>query len=220
MAGDPETAELARTFLAGGPRAPGALLALRPRLEAARVASSSPGKAEIERDVQRVLDRTESAEYESGFKYGQEASREEWAAYGRRAVRETLEQLAAHARGGGGDFVRGQVAGHEDTLAKIDRESARGATQRGYVSFAPLAERPTEVQVDTSVYRGHHGAEPRGRADWTFVLGKIRYELSGDPALYRPADARGVASLPYGKAKEYAIAEAKRRGVAIVGVAP
>src|SRR5262249_40596080 len=65
----------------------------------------------IEEDVQRVVEQagrpSESPEYESGFKYGQEASREEWAAYGRKTVRETLEQLSSHARTGGGDFVRG-----------------------------------------------------------------------------------------------------------------
>lgn len=142
------------------------------------------------------------------------------ASYGRRTAQETLEQLAAHARTGGGDFVQGQVAGYQDALARIGREPVGGMAQQGRVSFVPLAARPTEVQVDTSVYRGYHGAEPRGRANWTFVIGKIRQEFSDEPALYRPADQHGVSTLPYSKAVKYAVAEAKRRGASVVGIAP
>jgi hypothetical protein len=178
---------------------------------------------EIEREVQRVLGRTEgkSAEYESGLRYGQEASREEWASYGRKTVRETLDQLEAYARSGGGDFVQGQVAGYRDTLAGLNRWST-GDAQAGRVSFASpgTSTGSKEVRVDTSFYRGYHGAGPRGRGDWAFMIGKVKYELSDDPALYRPASARGVSELPYGKAREYAVAEARRRGASVVGLAP
>lgn len=188
----------------------------------ARLGSAAGPSARLEQEVQGVLDQSggESAEYESGFRFGQESSREEWAAYGRKTVRETLEQLAAHARSGVGDFVRGQVAGYQDTLAALDRGSTSSSMQRGYVSFAPPGGRPTEVRVDTSVYRGYHGVEPRGRGDWTFAIGKVKYEFSDDPAIYRPASARGLPALAYGKAKEHAVAEARRRGTSVVGLAP
>lgn len=80
--------------------------------------------------------------------------------------------------------------------------------------------RRPDVKVDTSSYRGSHGAEPRGRANWTFVIGKRTYSTSDDPAIYRPAQARGVASLSYAEARKHAVAEAVRRGVSLVGVAP
>jgi len=85
--------------------------------------------------------------------------------------------------------------------------------------------RGTGVEVDTSFYRRNHGAEPRGSGNWTFVIGKREYAYSDDPALYRPAVSRGVykgghPSMPFAKAKEHAISEAKRRGATIIGVGP
>ena len=112
------------------------------------------------------------------------------------------------------------------TSAQLDREIAEAIsdTRRGHVRASAHATR-RQVEVDTSVYRRYHGAEPRGASNWTFVIGKREYEHSDDPALYRPAVARGVykggrPSMSFAKAKEHAIAEAKRRGASIIGVGP
>ena len=78
-----------------------------------------------------------------------------------------------------------------------------------------------EPKIDASVYRRYHGAEPRGFGRWTFVMGKTAYEHTDDPALYRPFGMKGgVEGLTYHRAKAHAIAEGKRRGVAIIGVSP
>lgn len=152
-----------------------------------------------------------SADWREGFKFGEEAAQEEFANYGRASVRATLDQLRAFARR---DFDLGQVAGYERVL---EPPFATYSVER-----EPLPK-GTKIEIDTSSYRRNHGSEPRGFANWTFVIGKRDYDRSDDPALYRPAQERGAhkggtVGLPYGKAKEYAIAEAKRRGMFVVGV--
>lgn len=154
---------------------------------------------------------SKSADWHDGFKFGKEAAQEEFANYGRASVRATLDQLRAFARR---DFDLGQVAGYEQVL------EPPFATY--HVARDPLPK-SSKVEVDTSAYRRNHGSEPKGFANWTFVIGKLDYDRSDDPALYRPAQERGahqkgVIGLPYSKAKELAIAEAKRRGMLIVGV--
>ncbi len=153
-----------------------------------------------------------SADWQDGYKFGKEAAHEEFVNYGRATVRATLDQLRAYARR---DFDLGQVAGYEHVL---EPPFATYSDPR-----APLP-RGAKIEIDTSSYRRNHGSEPKGFGDWTFVIGKRDYDRSDDPAIYRPAQERGarksgVTGLPYSKAKEYAIAEAKRRRMLVVGVA-
>jgi hypothetical protein len=154
---------------------------------------------------------TPSAEWQDGFKFGAEAAREEFANYGRASVRATLDQLRAFASR---DFDLGQVAGYEHAL-----EPPFAAYS---IAGAPLPK-GTKIKVDTSAYQMNHGSPPKGFANWTFIIGKRSYDRSDDPAIYRPAQERGaqkggVVGLPYNKAKEYAVAEAKRRSKLVVGV--
>lgn len=106
---------------------------------------------------------------------------------------------------------------------RFELSELRAPKRGGRSSHA--TRRGAGVEVDTSVYRRYHGAEPRGFGDWAFVIGKREFEYSDDPALYRPAQARGAhkggrPGLSFANAKTHAIAEAKRRGATIVGVAP
>ena len=152
-----------------------------------------------------------SAEYQDGFKFGAEAAHEEFANYGRTSVRSTLDQLKAFARR---DFDLGQVAGYENVL------------EPPFATYTVGTSLPkgSKIEVDTSAYQMNHGSPPKGFANWTFLIGKRSYDRSNDPAIYKPAQERGahkggLVGLPYSKAKEYAIAEAKRRGMLVVGVA-
>ena len=112
------------------------------------------------------------------------------------------------------------------TPAQLNREIAEALSDTRRVrSGASAHATRRQVEIDTSVYRRYHGAEPRGASNWTFVIGKREYAHSDDPALYRPAVSRGVykggqPSMSFAKAKEHAIAEAKRRGATIIGVGP
>ena len=78
-----------------------------------------------------------------------------------------------------------------------------------------------QVKIDTSVYRRSHGAEPRGRGSWAFTMGATDYQFVDQK------DAQGrklvwfaPSSSLFGEAKKLAIAEAKARGVTIIGVCP
>lgn len=110
------------------------------------------------------------------------------------------------------------------TKAQLDREIAEALASRG---LGPLHlgeelerfKRGGAVEVDTSWYRRMHGAEPRGRGNWVFVIGKRSYEHSDDRALYRPAQGH-PGGIPYASAKKHAIAEAKRRHLSLVVVSP
>ena len=91
------------------------------------------------------------------------------------------------------------------------------------VSHATRRQAP--IKLDTSVYRRLHGAEPRGSGNWTFVIGKREYAYNDDPAIYRPAESQGThktghPEMSFARACDLAIAEARRRGAVIVGVAP
>jgi len=82
----------------------------------------------------------------------------------------------------------------------------------------------TKVVVCTSVYRRNHGAEPRGRGSWAFVMGAENYtncderDAEGRLVLFWPRDASGSSSMLFAAARKLAIAEAKRRGVMLVAV--
>jgi hypothetical protein len=88
------------------------------------------------------------------------------------------------------------------TKSQLDAEIAQGLAEFGKRAEVYWGDR--EIKVDDTAYRrAHGGAAPRGRGDWTFVIGTRRYQ---------PGAARGAKGLPYAKAKGYAIAEAKRHG--------
>lgn len=77
------------------------------------------------------------------------------------------------------------------------------------------------IKIDSSVYRRTHGAEPRGRGSWAFVMGATDYEfVDQKDAQGRPLVWFAPASLTFSEAKKAAIAEAKNRGVTVVGVGP
>ena len=180
-------------------------------------------KRELAREVDEFLAPSgakaeKSKEWSDGFKFGSEAARDEWSRYGRADVKVTLDQLRAYARN---DFDLGQVAGYENVLnGQTERvtELAGKIELLGKILAARRPKRGGDVEVDASLYRRYHGVEPRGRADWTFVIGKLDQGGKDDPALYRPARDRGAADLPYSKARDFAIAEARRRGASLVGV--
>lgn len=84
------------------------------------------------------------------------------------------------------------------------------------------------VEVSTRTYRSTHGAEPRGAGHWGFIMGKLDYDFvdeldsKGRPVIYFPAAPSGMAStnMPFAMAKKFAVAEAQRRGLRLVSVAP
>jgi len=143
--------------------------------------------------------------------------------FGRYARRmgQTRAQALVNARTEG--FAEYQLGAVEDGW----HAERSDTTQGGFPSAdsAHATRRRSQIELDTSVYRRLHGAEPRGSGNWTFVIGKREYEYNDDPAIYRPAEAgplRGGITRPmsFGRARELAMAEAKRRGAVIVGVAP
>lgn len=91
-----------------------------------------------------------------------------------------------------------------------------------------MKSRRTSVEVSTDTYRWSHGADPRGRGRWGFIMGKLDYDFAdevdekGRLVVYYPTAPSGMASadLPFAMAKKFAIAEAQRRGVVLVSVAP
>ncbi len=160
----------------------------------------------------------QSKEYKEGLEVATKAAEDELLHYGRSTVEASLDQVRAAARSTRNDFFAGQVAGYELVLSPAFSQYIRAAGA-GHRLVGP-------VKVDTSAYRRTHGAEPRGFGNWTFSIGRLSCDRDDDPAIYRPAEARGarkggLVGLPYSKAREYAVAEAKRRGInGIVGVCP
>jgi hypothetical protein len=145
--------------------------------------------------------------------------RDEARMFGRyaRRMEQTKAQALANARAEG--FAAHQLGTVEEGWEAEGLDTIHG----GFAGSSHATQR--QVELDTGVYRRTHGAEPRGTANWTFVIGKREYAYSDDSALYQPAESRGVykkgrPEMPFARAKEYAIAEAKRRGATIVGVAP
>jgi len=96
------------------------------------------------------------------------------------------------------------------TKSQLDAEIAQGLAEFGKRAEVYWGDR--KIKVDDTAYRlAHGGDEPRGRGDWAFVIGARRYQ---------PGTARGAKGLPYAKAKDYAIAEAKRHGELSVTLEP
>jgi hypothetical protein len=112
-------------------------------------------------------------------------------------------------------------SGHPITREELERHRGLG----GLGGSSHATRRVAGVEVDTSAYRRSHGSEPRGSGNWKFVIGAREYGYGDASDLYRPAESRGAykagrPQLSFAKAKAYAIAEAKRRGATLVGVAP
>ncbi len=84
------------------------------------------------------------------------------------------------------------------------------------------------IEVSTRTYVMSHGAAPRGRGHWAFVMGKLDYEFcdevdsKGRSVVFYPTVPSGMSSgnMPFAMAKKLAIAEAHRRGLRLVAVAP
>lgn len=78
----------------------------------------------------------------------------------------------------------------------------------------------TSVTLSTRVYTNNHGAEPRGRGSWCFVMGAADFNFSDDPRLFWARDEHGSMSMTFAAARKLALVEAAKRGVTFVGVAP
>lgn len=172
--------------------------------------------AELQREIDFALATDgKSSEWVDGFKLGEGDAFREIVAFGRKSVEATLDQLKSIARNGS-EFALGQLAGCKYVLAPsfstYEVESGRSAS-KGMPAVA--RGKVVKVSVDTSSYRKYRGSEPRGRGSWCFVIGKLEYEYSDDPAVYRTP-----SGMSYAKARDLAVAEAKRRGASIVGVGP
>ena len=77
------------------------------------------------------------------------------------------------------------------------------------------------VVVDATIYRQCHGASPRGVGNWSFVMGQLGYDRVDEvDDEGRKVVWSAPSQLTFGEAKKLAVAEAVRRGVALVGVAP
>lgn len=75
------------------------------------------------------------------------------------------------------------------------------------------------VTLSTRIYRSNHGAMPRGRGNWAFVMGKEDYVTVDE----RDAAGRLVVwwapnQFTFADAARLARAEAKMRGCSLVGV--
>jgi len=143
--------------------------------------------------------------------------------FGRYARRmgQTKAQALVNARTEG--FADYQLAAVEDGWHAERSDTIHGGLPSADSSHA--TRRRPQVELDTSVYRRLHGAEPRGSGNWTFVIGKREYAFNDDPAIYRPAESQGsyragYPEMSFARARELALAEARRRGAVIVGVAP
>lgn len=151
------------------------------------------------------------------IKYDRDDARE-FGVYAYR-MEQTKAQAQANAR------AQGFAAHLLDAVEAGWDAERRDTIHGGFVGSSHATRRRADVEVDTSAYRRTHGAEPRGSGNWKFVIGAREYAYGDESDLYRPAESRGAykagrPQLSFAKAKEYAIAEAKRRGATIVGVGP
>lgn len=97
---------------------------------------------------------------------------------------------------------------------------ARCAELLGFDVTAPTTPLAAVV-VDSNDYEMEYGHKPRGRGAWGFVFGKRDRDAEMNDVWFAGAsetNKMGRASLTYGEAKRLAVAEAKRRGVSLVGV--
>jgi hypothetical protein len=190
----------------------------------------------IDREIEQIVDQAEGARPSGividGYQ-GKIALEDATAA----EIREEMDRRVIEFRSSGGVPVRRMIAAREiRDLAEVkpqlwDRIPASVRDQILQIAYqVKRAERKMRgasgtraeaVRVDTSIYRRYHGSDPRGKGDWLFAIGKVDVDLGPeDPAWYRPARTHAVSALPFAKARDYAVAEAKRRGETIVGVSP
>lgn len=134
-----------------------------------------------------------------------------------RRMEQTRAQALVNARTEG--FAEHQLGAVEEGWHAERSDTIHGGFPSADSSHATRRRAP--IKLDTSVYRRLHGAEPRGSGNWTFVIGKREYAYNDDPAIYRPAESQaGYPEMSFARARDLAIAEARRRGAVIVGVAP
>lgn len=77
------------------------------------------------------------------------------------------------------------------------------------------------MKVDTTTFVREHGHAPRGRGGWIFIMGAIDFErIDETDRAGRPLLWHAPGGLTFSEAKKLAAAEAKSRGVKLVGVAP
>ena len=134
-----------------------------------------------------------------------------------RRMEQTRAQALVNARTEG--FAEHQLGAVEEGWHAERSDTIHGGFPSADSSHATRRQAP--IKLDTSVYRRLHGAEPRGSGNWTFVIGKREYAYNDDPAIYRPAESQaGYPEMSFARARDLAIAEARRRGAVIVGVAP
>lgn len=122
-----------------------------------------------------------------------------------------------------GDFLAANAEMPAGDLAEIVEAISGSEVYRGGGGAAPSFElrRASSIRIDDSAYRSSHGAAPRGRGSWAFVMGKSDYSFVDE----KDAQGRAVVwfapgALLFGQAKKLALAEARSRGVSLIGVAP
>lgn len=116
-------------------------------------------------------------------------------------------------------FRREGLVNDEEKLWK----ATQAADAKKKSEVAAWKERP--ISVDVGEYERSHGAKPRGRGSWMFVFAATHEQLEAKMAspnylehVWTAKDAHGVASMTYSDAVRIAKAEAKRRGLAWIGV--
>lgn len=138
-----------------------------------------------------------------------------------RRMEQTRAQALVNARTQG--FAEHQLGAVEEGWHAERSDTIHGGFPSADSAHATRRRAP--IKLDTSVYRRLHGAEPRGSGNWAFVIGKREDAYNDDPAIYRPAELQGThkagyPEMSFARARDLAIAEARRRGAVIVGVAP
>ena len=77
------------------------------------------------------------------------------------------------------------------------------------------------MRLDTTTYIREHDRAPRGLGSWAFIMGAVDFDrLDEKDALGREVLWWAPAPLTFAAAKKLALAEARVRGVSVVGVAP
>ena len=80
-----------------------------------------------------------------------------------------------------------------------------------------MKRRPFQVNFNTVDFRKMHGKLPRGVAIWVFYFSDAPGE-PWVPHVQRPSGQLQIRAMTYLAAKDYATAEARRRGVTSIRV--